>query len=118
MPWLAAPPGRSAAACRPSPTWYKPVMTEFEEFLAVVCLHGRGCGPGEIGEVGELAGLGDVADDGEGEGAGRGRHRAEGALMSSAPDVIVSGRRPRQAHRRGTLAARPPATRPSLVTEA
>jgi len=79
-----------------------------EEFLAVVCLPGRSWGPGEIGEVGELAGLGDVADDGEGEGAGRGRHGAEGALMSSAPDVIVSGRRPRQAHRRGTLAAWPP----------
>jgi hypothetical protein len=38
-----------------------------EKGLAVVCLQGRGCGPGEIGEV---AGLGDVADDGEGEGEG------------------------------------------------
>ena len=28
MPWLAAPQGRSAAACRLSPTWYKLAMTE------------------------------------------------------------------------------------------
>ena len=73
-----------------------------EKFLAVVCLPGRDCGPGEVGEVGELAGHGDVADNGEGEGAGRGRHRAEADLGREGGPVFAQRDQPCPgAHRPG-----------------